>query len=104
LNRHGEIVSLDPGAMTSGGDQRAPVSKTTVRIFQLLMPLLTTSESRARLRMTEYRGKVSATMIYDQMPVYDIFRKLDDNTVLAVMDNKTIKDPFFFKLNRDRGF
>jgi hypothetical protein len=92
------------GAMTSGGDQRAPVSKTTVRIFQLLMPLLTTSESRARLRMTEYRGKVSATMIYDQMPVYDIFRKLDDNTVFAVMDNKTIKDPFFFKLNRDRGF
>ena len=104
LNRHGEIVSIDPGAMGSGGEQRLPVSKTTVRIFQLLMPLLTTSESRARLRMTEYRGKVSATMIYDQMPVYDIFRKLDDNTVFAVMDNKTIKDPFFFKLNRDRGF
>ena len=104
LNRHGDIVSIDPGAMGSGGEQRAPVSKTTVRIFQLLMPLLTTSESRARLRMTEYRGKVSATMIYDQMPVYDIFRKLDDNTVFAVMDNKTIKDPFFFKLNRDRGF
>ena len=54
--------------------------------------------------MTEYRGKVSATMIYDQMPVYDIFRKLDDNTVFAVMDNKTIKDPFFFKLNRDQGY
>jgi hypothetical protein len=103
LNRHGDIVSIDPGAMGSGGEQRLPVSKTTVRIFQLLMPLLTTSESRARLRMTEYRGKVSATMIYDQMPVYDIFRKLDDNTVFAVMDNKTIKDPFFFKLNRDQG-
>ena len=103
LNRHGEIVSLDPGAMASGGEQSGPPSNTSVKIFQLMMPLLTTSESRARLRMTEYRGKVSATMIYDQMPVYDIFRKLDDNTVFAVMDNKTIKDPFFFKLNRDQG-
>jgi hypothetical protein len=104
LNRHGEIVSIDPGAMSSGGEQSGPASRIDVKIFQLLMPLLSTSESRARLRMTEYRGKVSATMIYDQMPVYDIFRKLDDNTVFAVMDNKTIKDPFFFKLNRDQGF
>ncbi len=67
------------------------------------MPLLSTSESRARLRMTEYRGKSSATMIYDQLPINDIFRKLDDNTVLAVMDNRTVKDPFFFKLIRDQG-
>ena len=74
-----------------------------VKIFQLLMPLLSTSESRARLRMTEYRGKLSATMIYDQLPINDVFRKLDDNTVLAVMDNKNIKDPFFFKLIRDQG-
>jgi hypothetical protein len=53
--------------------------------------------------MTEYRGKSSATMIYDQLPINDIFRKLDDNTVLAVMDNRTVKDPFFFKLIRDQG-
>jgi hypothetical protein len=53
--------------------------------------------------MTEYRGKLSATMIYDQLPINDVFRKLDDNTVLAVMDNKNIKDPFFFKLIRDQG-
>jgi hypothetical protein len=108
LNRRGDIVSIDPGALGSGGEQssgdqqRTPPSRIAVKIFQLLMPLLSTSESRARLRMTEYRGKLSATMIYDQLPTNDIFRKLDDNTVLGLMDNKTIKDPFFFKLIRDQ--
>ncbi len=109
LNRHGDIVSIDPGAMGSGGEQSSgdeqsgPPSRIAVKIFQLLMPLLTTSESRARLRMTEYRGKLSATMIYDQLPINDVFRKLDNNTLLGLMDNKTIKDPFFFKLIRDQG-
>jgi hypothetical protein len=103
LNRRGEIVRINPGAMAVAGQQSAPVSKTLVRIFQLLMPLLRTSKSRARLRMTEYRGKVSATMIYDQIPINDVFRKLDDNTVLGVMDNKDVKDPFFFKLNRENS-
>ncbi len=103
LNRRGDIVCINPGAMASGGQQSGPASRTSVKIFQLLMPLLSTSESRARLRMTEYRGKLSATMIYDQLPINDVFRKLDDNTVLAVMDNKNIKDPFFFKLIRDQG-
>ena len=31
----------------------------------------------ARLRMTEYRGVVSATMIYDSLPLNDVFRKVD---------------------------
>jgi hypothetical protein len=47
------------------------------------------------------RGKVSATMIYDQLPINDVFRKLDDNTVIGVMDNKHEKEPLFFKLSRE---
>jgi len=46
---------------------------------------------------------MSATMIYDQLPIHDVFRKLDDNTVLSVMDNRHVKDPFFFKLKRDNA-
>jgi hypothetical protein len=53
--------------------------------------------------MTEYRGKNSATMIYDQLPINDVFRKLDGDTVLSVMDNKIVKDPFFFKLTRENN-
>ena len=51
--------------------------------------------------MTEYRGKISATMIYDQLPIHDFFRKLDDNTVMGIMDLKDMKGPFFFKLKRE---
>jgi hypothetical protein len=101
-NRRGEVVRINPGAMALGGtNMKGLVSRTAVRVFQLLMPLLSTSKSRARLRMTEYRGKVSATMIYDQLPINDVFRKLDDNTVIGVMDNKHEKEPFFFKLSRE---
>ena len=100
-NRRGEIVRINPGVMALGGQQSGAASRAAVRVFQLLMPLLSTSKSRARLRMTAYRGKVSATMIYDQLPIHDVFRKLDDNTVIAVMDNKHVKEPFFFKLRRD---
>ena len=100
-NRRGEVVRINPGAMALAGQRGGPVSKTAVRIFRLLMPLLSTSKSRARLRMTEYRGKMSATMIYDQLPIHDVFRKLDDKTVIGVMDHKHIEEPFFFKLRID---
>ncbi len=76
-------------------------SNTMGKIFQFLMPLFGTSKSKARLRMLEYRGKVSATMIYDQLPINDVFRKLDENTVLGVMDRKGTEFPFFFKLTRE---
>jgi hypothetical protein len=49
----------------------------------------------------EYRGKVSATMIYDYLPINDTFRKVDDNTVLGIMDDKQSSQPFFFILKRD---
>ncbi len=78
-----------------------PKSKLIGNIFQWLMPLFSTSKSRARLRMTEYRGRTSATMIYDHMPINDVFRKLDDNTVLGIMDHKGANVPFFFKLTRE---
>ena len=36
----------------------------------------------------DYRGKASASMIYDQKPIIDIFRKIDEDTMLGVMDIK----------------
>ncbi|EKF73184.1 hypothetical protein A11A3_14967 [Alcanivorax hongdengensis A-11-3] len=73
------------------------------KVFQWLIPLLSTGNSDARLRMTSYRGKVSATMVYDNLPINDVFRKVDDNTVLGVMDMKGMKTPFFFVLRREDG-
>ena len=77
-----------------------PKSAAFGRLFQLVMPLFTTSRSRARLRMTNYRGKTSATMIYDQLPINDVFRKIDENSVFGIMDLKGMKKPFFFILRR----
>jgi hypothetical protein len=84
---------------------RVPMPKSAMagRIFQALIPFLKTSRSRARLRMTTYRGKSSATMIYDKLPINDVFRKIDQDAVFGVMDLKGMKSPFFFILRREHG-
>ncbi len=104
-NRRGKLIRVNPGFMKPSFALAEHMSKfkskSAGNIFQLLLPLFSTSKSRARLRMTEYRGKSSATMIYDQLPINDVFRKLDGDTVLGVMDSTIVKEPFFFKLSRE---
>ena len=58
---------------------------------------------KARLRTTRYRGVDTATMIYDQLPINDVFRRIDDDTVLGAMDLRGIKAPYFFALQRDNS-
>ncbi|SDB92829.1 DUF4334 domain-containing protein [Acinetobacter boissieri] len=38
-----------------------------------------------------FRGKVSATMVYDGKPFFDHFRKIDDNTLMGIMSGKPIE-------------
>jgi hypothetical protein len=66
-------------------------------------PLLRTTRYTARLRATEHRGRLTATMIYDAKPINDMFRMVSDDTVLGVMDLKGDEQPFFFVLERDNG-
>lgn len=54
----------------------------------------------AQLRIVEYRGVSTATMIYDKHPIMDHFRQVDDNTVLGVMDKKGESMPLYFYLQR----
>lgn len=77
-----------------------PRSQGIERLFQLCLPLFSTSSSTARLRLTHYRGKESATMLYDNLPIHDIFRQIDAQTVFSVMDLKGMEQPFFFVLQR----
>ena len=104
-NRQGGLVSVNPkyAGPFLGLADRVPFPKAPVfgRIFQFLLPLVTTTKSRARLRMTSYRGEVTATMIYDQLPINDVFRKIDDNSVFGAMDLKGMGTPFFFRLDRE---
>ncbi|WP_277469264.1 MULTISPECIES: DUF4334 domain-containing protein [unclassified Paenibacillus] len=47
------------------------------------------------MRMIGYRGKISAAMIYDQKAIIDHFRRIDEDTLLGVMD---------FKIQHELGF
>ena len=53
--------------------------------------------------MTEFRGKVSATMLYDAKAINDVFRKIDADSVFGLMDRKGDKKPYFFKLMKEKG-
>ncbi|MES0873029.1 DUF4334 domain-containing protein [Sinimarinibacterium thermocellulolyticum] len=60
----------------------------------------------ASLQMIEYRGKVSAAMVYDARPVIDHFRRVDEATLLGVMTGRNTLyqgQPFYFYLERDRA-
>ena len=64
-------------------------------------PALRARSPKARLRTTRYRGVDTATMIYDQLPINDVFRRIDDDTVLGAMDMRGSAKPYFFVLHRD---
>lgn len=65
-----------------------------------LLPLLITRSPQARLRMVEHRGVATAAMLYDRLPIVDVFRRLDATTLLGLMDARGIPQPFFFLLHR----
>ena len=69
--------------------------------FRAIRPLLTTSRPRARLRAVEHRGVVTAAMVYDSLPIIDVFRRVSGTAVLGLMDLRGLPDPFFFLLRRE---
>jgi hypothetical protein len=68
---------------------------TTVR------PLLNTSKPRARLREVTHRGVVTAAMVYDSLPIIDVFRRVSADVRLGAMDMRGLPNPFLFVLRRD---
>ncbi|MUL67272.1 hypothetical protein BOO86_22550 [Mycobacterium sp. CBMA 234] len=79
--------------------QRLPVARS----IAALRPVLQARSAKARLRTTRYRGIDTATMIYDQLPINDVFRKLSDDAVLGAMDFRGEPQPYFFVLRRDNS-
>ena len=62
--------------------------------------LIRAAGSKARMRMMKYRGELSGTMIYDNLPIHDYFRKVSDGILFGVMDWKGVKEPYFFVLEK----
>jgi hypothetical protein len=57
----------------------------------------------ASLWNVEFRGEVTATMVYDGRPIFDHFKRVDDNTLMGVMNAKDINaigGYFYFLLER----
>ncbi|KAF4956405.1 hypothetical protein FSARC_11608 [Fusarium sarcochroum] len=54
----------------------------------------------ASLKEIVYRGQVTAAMIYDDRPVIDYFRYVDEKTVAGVMEGKHLDGPFYFYLTK----
>jgi len=103
LDSSSEVFKLSPSPQMMKLALRLPMPKNPAvkPIYTLFNPLLKTDKSQARLRLMEHRDKISATMIYDHLPIHDVFRKVDENTLLGLMDYKESPQPFFFILKRE---
>ncbi len=105
LFKHGnQIVRVNPERIPLWlltADFPPPKSEFAGNCFKIIIPFIKTNKYKARMRMTKYRGKVSATMIYNGLPINDVFRKVDENTLLGIMDLPHMKQPYFFVLHRE---
>lgn len=101
----GRTINVDPRWLAPAIPlvARLPLLKSRAagRLVQACLPLLATRRSHARLRMSSYRGRFTATMIYDSVPIVDVFRQVDCDTVMGVMDLKGMPQPLFFVLRRE---
>jgi hypothetical protein len=46
----------------------------------------------------QYRGGITAAMIYDDKPIIDYFKYVNDTLLLGAMDAKSAPGTFFFYL------
>ncbi|MDH2413606.1 DUF4334 domain-containing protein [Nocardioides sp. CER19] len=99
----GEIFPVDPRRVPLGLVDKIPpaVVSRGREALGVLRPALRTSKHRARLREVRHRGVVTAAMVYDHLPIIDVFRRVDDSTVLGMMDLRGVPQPYFFILQRD---
>jgi Domain of unknown function (DUF4334)/GXWXG protein len=60
-------------------------------------------KGEASLWMEGFRGEMTATMVYDGQPIHDHFKKIDDSSVMGIMNGKHVLDAgryFYFYLER----
>jgi hypothetical protein len=102
----GNIFAGDPIRMPLGLVAKInpkSVEKLRRKLRGIHEPAMKTKKYRARLRNLEFRGAVSAAMVYDQLPIIDIFRQVDGETLLGAMDQRGAANPYFFILTRAKA-
>lgn len=99
----GVVFPVDPRRVPLGLAGRLPMAgvRASKKVLGYLRFAFQTRRPTARLRNVEYRGVVSAAMIYDHLPIVDHFRRVDERTLLGVMDMRGMTEPYFFILQQD---
>ncbi len=102
--RNGQTYSTIPLLFLMNLGLRVPLFKKPFMkpINGIVTRLVQTQKSHARIRMINFRGKTSATMIYDRLPIHDHFRKFEDGTLMGLMDFKGQDRFYFFMLKREQ--
>lgn len=80
----------DVDALVFGTSVRPLAVLNTAMIWPFRLPenrrLMRHPLGRARVREIRFRGVVSAAMCYNHLPIIDHFRRVDESTVMGVMD------------------
>ncbi|MGV9612534.1 DUF4334 domain-containing protein [Nocardia xishanensis] len=98
----GTVFPVDPRRVPLSLAGKVPLSGVRMlrSMLPVLGPVLRTRNHTARLRDVEFRGVVSAAMVYDHLPIIDHFRRVDAHTLFGVMDLRGMAEPYFFVLRR----
>lgn len=70
------------------------------KMFRRSLPVLSTNQPTARLRLIEHRHVLSAALVYDAHPIIDHFRRIDETRLLGLMDLRFFEQPYFFLLQK----
>ena len=99
---NGDLYSINPAFIPLNLPFDKIPKKLITPAMKILRPVLKTKKSAARLRLIKYRGKISVAMVYDKKGIIDIFRKVEADTLLGIMDIKELQSDksYFFVLRR----
>lgn len=105
-NSLGNVYPMNPRLirmpmLTSPPPTPGILAAVSPHLMSVLRPVVGTPHHGARLETVEYRGVRTVAMHYLDKPVTDVFRKIDDRTVLGLMDYRGMRRPYFFVLQRD---
>lgn len=96
-------LALDPGCLPLAAALRWPRVARSLPVragFILLRHALRARKPAARFARVEFRGRLSAAMIYDRQPVIDHFRRIDARRLLGLMQTRAAP-PYFFLLTAE---
>lgn len=106
-NADGRLYAGNPALIpiTLPYDKIPFIDKVVYGAMKVAGPIISTKKSSARLREVKYRDKLSSAMMYDTKGIVDVFRKVDEHTLLGVMDIKGMSTDktYFFMLDRVQG-